>query len=137
MNILSHFSHEKQDVAVRIETHSFIEETGFEKQSPSSRKEETKKASPEPKKTSPGGEGTPSSSTPGLKRGVSGYRGYLKRAPPQALGSKEIPVVCIFWYDLYICLFPLISNNFYLYPHPFQAKIHANINLRRENTRGE
>ena len=73
------------------------------KHSPSPVKEEPKKASPAPKKASPSpkktspGEGTPSSSTPGLKRGGSGYRGYLNRAPPQALGSKEIPVVCMIY----------------------------------------
>ncbi len=89
------------------------------KHSPSPSKEEAKKTSPSPKKfsperkkASPVEEGTPSSSTPGLKRGGSGYRGYLNRAPPQALGSKEIPVVCTFGYGLSICWFPLISNIF-------------------------
>ena len=67
----------------------------FEKKSPV--KSPPKPATPSPKKV-PQKKTTPAAAsdtdgTPRLKRGGSNYRGYLARAGPQALGSKEIPEV--------------------------------------------
>ncbi len=74
----------------------------FERKSPAEKKSPTEAAVPSPRTTSSPRKqaaeagGTPGGGTPQLKRGGgSQYRGYLNRAGPQALGSKEIPEVVV------------------------------------------